>query len=134
MIDGPVITKKFKDDKKAIVYLDENTYKKQERVIRKYFMGSYKWLVFEFYLNQIQKLPEGKHAIDLKASKLFEKVYGKLELHLEVKNKAIVLIGFTPLEIIDACHKRELPAYKGIPIRDKNDIKKIKIIQALERD
>lgn len=130
--DSPVITKTFTDDKKIIIPLDEIEYKKQERVLKKYFTKSYKYLIFDFFLNKAQTLPKGKHTINLRASKLFTKVYGKLELHLNVTDKAIILENITPTDIITECHKKELETYKGVPIRDKKDIQKIKIILAME--
>ena len=118
--------------KKAIIYLDENKFNKQMKSLRLYFMGQYKYLTFDFFKNGILKKENGMHIEYLKADKTFEKVYGKLELHYEVQDKAIILYKLEPEKFLKEGHKRILNTYKGVPYYQEIDKKKIELILRLE--
>ena len=128
--DGPVITKKFKDNRKLIIYIDENEFRKKERAIKKYFMGAYKYWIFEAVpkLQQVNKI-DGQYELELPVSELFKKVYGNLRVLFTVKNDVVVLENIEPSGILIDMHRKELPTYKGIPYRDDKDKFKINLMK-----
>lgn len=115
-----------------LVYLDENDFRKKERALRKYFMRNYKYLQFDFFprLKQEGKR-DGRYSVKLATSKLFESVYGKMELLFSVKNDVAILEDIAPGDFLLDCYEREVPCYKGIPYRNKKDLEKIKIMERL---
>lgn len=128
--DGPVITKTFKDDRNIIIYIDENEFKKRERAIRKYFMGAYKYWVFEAIpkLQKENKI-DGKYKLELPVSNLFKKVYGKVRVLFSVKNDVVILEDIEPSEMLLDMFRKELPIYKGIPYRNEKDKFKIELMK-----
>lgn len=118
---------------KKIVYVDENYFNKQLRSLRKYFMHQWKYLTFDFFKNGIFEKELGKHVEYLHADRIFEKVYGKLQLEYEVKENTIILIKITPTQFLLEGHKRELSTYKGVPYIDEKDKKKIELVLRLEK-
>ena len=70
--DGPVITKKFKDDRNIIVYINENEFRKKERAIKKYLKPAYKYWIFEVIpkLQKENKI-DGSYELELPVDKLF---------------------------------------------------------------
>lgn len=128
--DGPIITKKFKDDRNLITYIDENEFKKKLRAIRKYFMGAYKYWIFEAIpkLQKENKL-DGQYELELPVSEIFKKVYGKVIVLFLVKNDVVILEDIKPNDILTDMHRKELPAYKGVPYRNKRDKFKIELMK-----
>ena len=128
--DGPVITKKFKDNRNIITYIDENEFKKKERAIKKYFMGAYKYWIFEVVPKlQNENKIDGKYELELPVSELFNKVYGKVKVLFSVKNDVVILENIIPEEILTDMHRKELPAYKGVPYRNEKDKFKIELMK-----
>ncbi len=119
--------------RKPLVYVDENYFNKQLSSLRKYFMHQYKYLIFDFFKNGIFKKESGKHIEYLQADRIFERVYGKLQLEYEVKDTAIVLLKITPTSFLIEGQKRELSTYKGVPYVDEKDKKKIELVIRLEK-
>lgn len=128
--DGPVITKKYKDDRNIITYIDENEFKKRERVLKKYLMRAYKYWIFEAIpkLQKENKI-DGKYELELPASELFKKVYGEVKVLFSVKDDVVILEDILPRDILTDMHRKELPAYKGIPYRDEKDKFKIELMK-----
>ena len=128
--DGPVITKPYTDDRKIIVYIDENEFKKKERALRKYLVSAYKYWIFDVVpkLQKENKI-DGKYEIELPVSNLFKKVYGELKILFTVKNDVVILEDIQPTEILTAMFRKELPTYKGIPYRDAKDKFKIELMK-----
>ena len=128
--DGPVITKKFKDDRNIIVYINENEFRKKERAIKKYLKPAYKYWIFEVIpkLQKENKI-DGSYELELPVDKLFEKVYGKLVVLFSVKNDGVILEDIKPNEILTDMHKKILPVYKGIPYRNEKDKFKIELMK-----
>lgn len=128
--DGPVITKEFKDNRNIITYIDENTFKKKERVLRKYIMVAYKYWIFEVVPKlQKENKKDGQYELELPVDKLFEKVYGKLKVLFSVKNDVVILEDIVPNEILIDMFNRELPTYKGVPYRNEKDKFKIELLK-----
>lgn len=128
--DGPVITKKFKDERNLIVYIDENEFKKKLKAIKKYFTGAYKYWIFEVIpkLQKENKI-DGKYELELPVSELFKKVYGSVMVLFSVKKDVVILEDIKPSEILTDMHRKELPAYKGVPYRNKKDKFKIELMK-----
>lgn len=115
-----------------LTYLNENDYRKKERALKRYFMKSWKYLEFKFYPTLKKKgKKDGIYKIALPTEKIFEKVYGPLELHFSVKNDVAILEDIEPSEFLMKCFERNLPIYKGIPYYRKKDLEKIKIVERL---
>lgn len=128
--DGPVITKKFKDDRNLIIFVDENEFKKKERAIKKYFMGAYKYWIFEAVpkLQKENKI-DGQYELELPVSNLFKKVYGNVKVLFSVKNDVVILENIEPSDILTDMHRKELPSYKGVPYRNERDKFKIELMK-----
>lgn len=111
---------------------DENLYKKKRNALRRYFRKTYKYLIFEV----IPKLKEhgkkdGLYELELPTDVLFEKVYGKMILKFYVEKDKAYFEDITPNDILIACHRGNLPLYKGIPYSTKQELDKIKIVERL---
>lgn len=131
MQDGEVITKKFKDDRKIITYINENEFKKKERVLKKYIMGAYKYWIFEVIpILQREHKVDGQYELELPVDKLFEKVYGKLKILFSVKKDVVILEDIVPSEILTAMFMKELPTYYGVPYRNERDKFKINLLRS----
>ncbi len=131
--DGKVITKKYKDDRKCIKYLDEVDYKKKEKALRTYFWKTYDYLMEEILpILQRENKIDGKYEVDLQAPKLFEKVYGKVKLQFSVRNDVVILEDITPSEMFMEMYLRLLPTHRGIPYRDEKDKFKIELLKESE--
>ena len=128
--DGPVITKEYKDDRKLITFTNENEFKKLERAVKKYFMGAYKYWIFEAVpkLQQLNKI-DGQYELELPVSELFKKVYGNVRVLFTVKDDVVILEGIEPKDILNDMHRKELPTYKGVPYRDERDKFKINLMK-----
>ena len=128
--DGPVITKEFKNDRNIIVYIDENEFKKRERVLKKYLMGAYKYWIFEAIpkLQKENKI-DGKDELELPVDKLFKKVYGDVKVLFSVKNDVVILEDIEPSMVLLDMFRRELPSYKGVPYRNEKDKFKIELMK-----
>ena len=128
--DGPVITKEFKDDRKLIIFIDENDFHRKERALKKYFRGAYKYWIFEAIpkLQRLNKI-DGKYELELPVSELFKKVYGNVIVKFTVKNDVVVLENIEPSEILIDMHKKELPTHKGVPYRNDRDKFKINLMK-----
>lgn len=115
-----------------IKILDERTYTKKERALRKYFMKAYKYLIFKAVptLHKENK-KDGLYELDLPSDLLFERVYGKLRLLFKVEKDVAIIEDILPNDILMACFARELPIYKGVPYNTRRDLEKIKIAEKL---
>ena len=118
--------------RKPITYLDENEFNKQMKSLRMYFMGQYKYLIFNFLKSGIFRKENGMHIETLKADRTFELVYGKLELHYEVQDMAIILYKIEPQQFLNEGHKKILETYKGVPYFQEKDKKKIELVLRLK--
>lgn len=111
---------------------DENLYKKKRNALKRYFRRAYKYLIFEV----IPKLKEhgkkdGLYELELPTDILFEKVYGKMVLKFYVKDDKAYFEDITPNDILLACHRSDLPIYRGIPYSSKRELDKLKIMERL---
>jgi len=115
-----------------IMILNETDYKKKERALRRYFTKSYKELIFDV-VPKIKKQgkKDGLYKYELVTEELFKKVYGPLELQFTIKNDKAYIEDLLPSELLMEGFYRDLPIYKGIPYRNKNDLKKIKMMEAI---
>ena len=129
--DGEVITKKYKDNRKILTYIDEVDFSKKEKALRKYMMGAYKYWIFEVVpkLQRTNKI-DGKYELTLPVTELFEKVYGKVKVLFSVKNDAVLLENIEPSEMLLTMHKKELPTCYGVPYRDERDKFKINLLRS----
>ena len=74
---------------------------------------------------------DGIYEVDLPTDKLFEKVYGKLQVKFSVRNDVAIIEDIVPNDILLACYEKEVPTYKGIPYDTEKDLAKIKIMEKL---
>lgn len=115
-----------------LTYLDENEYRKKERVLKRYFMKTYKYLAFKFYPTLKKKgKKDGIYKVELPTFKIFEKVYGPIEIQFSVKKDVAIIEDILPDKILMDCYMKDLPTYKGVPYRNKKDLTKIKIAEEL---
>lgn len=115
-----------------LTYLNENEYRKKERALKRYFMKTYKYLTFKFYPTLKKKgKKDGVYQVELPTSKIFEKVYGPIEIHFSVRNDVAIIEDILPDGILMDCFMRDLPTYKGTPYKTKKDLAKIKIMEEL---
>lgn len=120
------------DKQPFISYFDENLFRRRRRALSRYFKKCHKYLMFEVLPKLMESgKKEGHYSLDLPTSELFEKVYGKAVMKFTVKNDVAVIENIEPEDILDACYVIDLPVYKGIPYRDKKDLKKIKMMEAI---
>lgn len=124
--DGEVIIKKCPKGK-IIVYLDENEIIKQERALKKYYMRTYKELIF-YTSQKLRSMDQedGDYEIDLFTDELFKKVYGNFKLKYYVQNNTIVIKEITPSELLIDLYRKLLNTYRGLPYRNEYDLFKIK--------
>ena len=109
----------------VIEFLNENEFRKKERVVKKYNMLAYKKLIFEFYpgfregnfcgMAVSKNALEGytKYELKLPTDKMFSRVYGDLILHYTVyeNQKIVMLNNITPDDILAEGHQKELSTY-----------------------
>lgn len=120
------------DKQPFISYYDENLFTRRRRALSRYFKKCHKYLVFDVFPKLMTSgKKEGHYSLELPTNELFEKVYGKATLKFTVKNDVAVMETIEPEDILDACYVVDLPVYKGIPYRDKKDLKKIKMVEAI---
>ena len=130
MKDGQVITKKYKDNRNIITYLNKNEFTKKERALKKYIMGAYKYWIFDAVpILQRENKKDGSYELELPVDKLFEKVYGKVKILFTVKNDIVILEDIVPSEILLDMFRSELPTYKGVPYRNEKDKFKIELMK-----
>lgn len=115
---------------KNVVILDEITYTKKLRGLKKYFMKSYKYLTFQIMPNLIELgKKDGIYSVDIPTDYYFEKCYGKLKLLFSVKNDVVIIEDLVPHDILIQCHMKLLPLYHGTPYYQKKDLFKLKVLE-----
>jgi len=116
--------------KKNVVILDENDYKKKLKELKKYFMKSYKYLIFQIMPNLIVLgKKDGIYSVDIPIDDLFVKCYGQLKLYFSVKNDVVIIEDIMPCDILLQCHMKMLPIYHGIPYYQDKDLFKLKVLE-----
>ena len=117
-----------------LTYIDENMFNKKLRALRKYCMRSYKNFIFEIIPKlKHSELENGSYKIPLITDKMFKCVYGEIELVFSVNNNVIILEDLLPGDILIDMHNKELECYKGVPVRSKADIFKIKLMENINK-
>lgn len=117
---------------KSIQYLDKNDFNKKYRALRRYFMKSYKYIMFKLIPTlQKEHKQDGHYEVEIPTDELFVKVYGPMKVLFTVSNDVAVLEDIIPSEFLIKCFERSLPVYKGIPYCTIKDLKKIKITEKL---
>lgn len=115
-----------------MVFLDRNDFKKKERALRRYFMKSYKQMIFHVMPTIIKDgKKDGAYMYELECDELFKRVYGPLMIQFTVKDDVAIIEDLLPSDILISCFMGDLPIYKGIPYRNEKDLKKIKIMEKL---
>lgn len=115
-----------------ITYLDQNEFNKKHRALRRYFMRSYKYIIFKLIPTlQKEHKRDGHYEVEIPCDKLFKQVYGPMKVLFTVRNDIAVLEDIVPSEILMKCFERNVPIYKGIPYVTKKDLEKIKIAERL---
>ncbi len=127
-------------------YLNENEFKKLEKSVKKYNMGAYKKLLFDYYpsikdgkflgklVSTNSKEQTETYELKLPTDDMFSKVHGDIILHYMIyKEKNIVLlVTITPESILSEGHKSELTTYKGVMVSKTNaekDMFKINLLK-----
>ena len=132
-------------------YLNESSFKKLERSLKKYNMSAYKKLYFDYY----PSLKEGNflgtlvktdsqsnieyYELELPTDEMFKKVHGSIVLHYSVyKNELTILLeSISPEEVLIEGHSKELTTYKGVMVSKntaRDDIFKINLLNMLNKD
>lgn len=116
--------------KKGIIIIDENSYTKKIKGLKRYCTKSYKHLIF----NILPKLllcnkKDGKYSVELPIEDLFISCYGKIELHFSIKNDVVLIEDILPNDILLNCYMYDLPTYHGIPYYDNKGLIKLKIME-----
>lgn len=115
-----------------IKLLDENLYIKKEKTLRRYFIKSYKYLIFEVMPKlMLDGKIDGVYELELPIDDLFKKVYGSMILKFSVKNDIAIIEDIIPNDILIEAYMKNLPCYHGIPYASEKDLKKIKIMERL---
>lgn len=111
---------------------EENTYRKREKALKRYFQRAYKYLIFKVLptLKEKNKI-DGYYELELPSSELFKIVYGRLYLRFYVKDDNAYFEDIFPSELLVSCYEKDLPIYKGVPYETTKDFKKIKIAERL---
>ena len=119
---------------KHIFYGDTKELKSLMRSLRVYNKRAYKQLIFKERFEELkfENFKEDIYLAELLTDSLFEKVYGKVKVVVEIKNEQAKVIRILPTEIFLDGYKRLLPTYKGVPYRNEQDLFKIKIIGGLK--
>ena len=130
-------------------YVNETSFCKLEKSLKKYNMLAYKKLIFDYYpsLKEGEFLGEliatnakdgsKQYELKLPTDSLFAKVHGAVKLHYTVypEQNIILLDTFTPGEILSEGHQSELTTYKGVMVSSANankDMFKINLLSMLE--
>ncbi len=130
-------------------YFNESEYKKLEKAVKKYNMGAYKKLIFEFYpaikdgkllgklISTNSKDNTESYELKLPTDNMFSKVHGDIVLHYTVyKDKKIILLNtISPEDILSEGHRSELSTYKGVMVSKSHaekDMFKINLLKKLE--
>lgn len=115
-----------------VMYLDENLFTKKRKALGRYFKKAHKQLIFETIPKLMKKgKQDGVYEVELEAEELFKKVYGPITMKFSVKKDVAIIEDIVPDNILMACYMKDLPLYKGIPFETKNDLKKIKMMEAI---
>ena len=134
----------------VVEYLNEKNFRQKERGIKKYNMLAYKKLIFEYYPSfregnfngtiVSQNINEGitKYKLKLPTDSMFSKVYDDITVYYTVyeNQKKVILNNITPDDILTEVHKKELTAYKGVPISKSHaekDMFKINLLNMLDK-
>jgi len=130
--EDSLIRYSMSDKQPFVSYFDENLFIRRKRALSRYFKKCHKYLIFEVFPKLMTPgKQDGHYTLELPTSELFEKVYGKAIMKFTVKNDVAFIENIEPEDILDACYMVDLPVYKGIPYRNKKDLKKIKIMEAI---
>lgn len=118
-----------------LTYLNENEFNKKIRALKKYCMRSYKDLVFNIVPKlKSTELENGLYKKPLKTDKMFKCVYGEIQIVFYVNNGVIILEDLIPSDVLIDMYRKDLKCYKGVPVRNKKDIFKIKLIEIRSLD
>ena len=117
-----------------LTYLDENEFNKKLRALRKYCMRSYKNFIFKVVPDlKMTEFENGTYKKPLLTDELFKCVYGEIQLVFHVNNGVVIIEDLIPGDILIDGHRKELECYKGVPVRDKKDIFKIKLMEKMSK-
>ena len=130
-------------------YIDENTFKKLERALKKYNMLAFKELNFKYYpslrkgtfigekVSSNKKDNTDTYELKLPSDHMFSQVHGDVALkYIVYKNENIVMLDtITPTAILLEGHMAELTTYKGVMISKANaqkDMFKIDLLNMMQ--
>ena len=132
-------------------YLNESSFRKLERSLKKYNMLAFKKLAFDI----IPSLKEGNflgtlvktdsqsnieyYELELPTDQMFKIAHGPIVLHYSVyKNELTILLeSISPEEFLKEGHSKELTTYKGVMVSKdtaSDDIFKINLLNMLNKD
>lgn len=139
--NGKVTTSQFDNSKNVrVTYEDENAFNKLTKALKMYNMFAYK----DFIFNLMYQLRAGKMVgyeiepdiwrCDLQSDKIFEFVYGKMYFTYRVEDGyRVVLLDMEPKDFLLDGHAKQLPTYKGVPIRGPKDRFKIDLYFSMNK-
>lgn len=115
------------------LYTDENDFNKKIRSLKIYCPMAYKQLIFNVKKELKPNIPDGVYRKELRASKEFKFVYGKIEIVYSVKNGTIIMENIEPSQFLLDGYMSSLDTYKGICYRDNKDKFKIDLIMEIKK-
>lgn len=112
-----------------VTFENENDFNKKARALRKYFMKSYKDLIFNVSKNLKDVNSEnGFYEIKLYTDSTFKKVYGDIKIIYQVLDDMAIIKDLEPADFLLDAHAVELNCYKGLPYRNARELFKIKLL------
>lgn len=114
-----------------IKFQDENIIKKRISTLRVYNMSSVK----DFYFKELEpkKIENDLYKLKLHTDKKFKLVYGQIYILCEIKDGICKVLDIEPKRFLEKGFASLLEIYKGIPIAEKSDLAKIKILEKMGR-
>lgn len=120
---------------KQVYYEDTKGLRNEIRSLRLYNKRAHKQVVFKEKLLELDFKPYGDYFIaDLITDSLFEKVYGKCQILVEINGDRYLVKRILPEDILLDGYRRILDTYKGVPYRNKKDLFKIKYYEGMKND
>ena len=121
---------KLKNIEKPIVKIqDEILFRKRISTLRVYNMKAVK----NYYFDELELIQDkdNEYKINLFTDEKFKKVYGQVYIRCTLDGNVVTLIDVEPKRFLEKGFMCILDTYKGVPIADKSDLIKIKILERM---
>ena len=121
---------KIKSEKQLMIQiLDDNLFQKRLSALRMWNKRAFK----SYYFDELELIHvEGnRYKINLFTDPKFKLVYGQIYVECKLKGNVITLIDIQPTRFLEKAFMCYLETYKGMPICDESDLKKIKFLEGI---